>query len=105
MPVKIVRYGLEFPGGTSNLEVERIMCRKGGQWRGAKGQTIGNGMLYHFKEFQKLLYGKSKLWHRWNELQTELYLKHRTLGVIGGASSGKSNSTATDLLADWLLFP
>ena len=105
MPVKILRYGLEFPGGTTNLEVERIMCRKGGQWVGAKGQAIGNGMLFHFKEFQKLLYGKSKMWHKWNELQTELYIKHRTLGVIGGASSGKSNSTATDLLADWLLFP
>ena len=105
MPVKIVRYGLEFPGGTSNLDVERHMCRKGGQWTGAKGQTIGNGMFFHFVEFQKLLWGKAKLFHRWNLMQTEEYLKHRTIGILGPASSGKSNSAATDVLADYYLWP
>lgn len=88
----------------SNLEIEMHMCREGGYIE-SEGVKVGNGMLFHFIEFQKQLYGEAKQWHKWNLLQTELYLKHRTLGVIGGASTGKSNSTATDVLADWWLFP
>lgn len=99
----IKKYGLEWDNA-SEMEIERHMCREGGYIKRGHG-NVGNGMLYHFIEFQKHLYGKGKQWHKWNLLQTELYLKHRTLGVIGGASTGKSNSTATDILADWLLFP
>lgn len=104
MPVKIEKYGIQWPGLITNLEIERQMCRRGGRWQGKHG-VIGNGMKFHFMEFQKRLYGKEKLWHKWNILQTELYVEHRVVGVIGGASSGKSNSAATDLLADWLIFP
>lgn len=104
MPVKIEKYGLTFPGLTTLLEVERYMCRNGGRWQGKKGM-IGEGMLFHFIEFQKLLFGKAKLWHKWNLKQTELFLQTRTLGILGPASSGKTNGSATDLLADWWLFP
>lgn len=103
--MQIEKYGLAFPGGSSLLEIERMMCRKGGQWKGTRGQLIGNGMFFHFVEFQKLLYGKDKEWHKWNVLQTELFLKHRTMGILGPASSGKTCSSATDFLADWYLFP
>ena len=99
------KYGLDFDWGWSDLDIERFMCQKGGQWQSKAGNAIGLGMFHHFVEFQKQLYGEAKKWHRWNLLQTELYLKHRTMGVIGPASSGKSSSSATDALADWWLFP
>jgi hypothetical protein len=99
----IEKYGLEWDNA-SELEIERYMCREGGRLKRSRG-TVGNGMLYHFIEFQKHLYGESKKWHKWNLKQAELFLTHRTMGIMGPASSGKTNSEATDLLADWWLFP
>jgi hypothetical protein len=99
----IEKYGIEWDNG-SELEIERHMCREGGYMKRGWG-LAGKGMLFHFIEYQKHLYGESKKWHRWNTKQTELFLTHRTMGIIGPASSGKTCSSATDLLADWWLFP
>ena len=105
MAYPIVRYGLKFSAGTNELEVERHMLRSGGQWIGKSGRNVGNGMLFHMRKFEELLWPGEKLFHRWNLEQLELYLHNRSLGVMGPASSGKTNSAATDLLADWLVFP
>lgn len=101
----IARYGLNFAPGTSELEVEKYMIRQGGQWKGKQGQTIGQGMFYHFKRFEQLLWPTEKLFHRWNELQLREYLQNRSVGVLGPASSGKTNSAATDMLADYYVWP
>ena len=81
------------------------MIRHGGQWTGSRGQTLGNGMFFHYKQLETLLYGDAKKWHEWNELQLKTFLTHRTIGIIGPAASGKSNSCATDLLADYYCWP
>jgi hypothetical protein len=104
MADKII-YGLKWNGGMSAIKIEIEMIRKGGQWLGKSGKVIGNGMFFHYKRFQELLWGKEKIWHRWNELQLENYLSHRTICVIGPASSGKTNSAATDVLADYYVWP
>jgi hypothetical protein len=101
----IIRYDVKFSAGTSELEVEKYMILQGGQWVGKNNNTYGRGMFFHFKRFQELLWPEEKKWHKWNLQQLELYLENRSLGVIGPASSGKTNSAATDLLADWLCFP
>jgi hypothetical protein len=72
---------------------------------GKQGQAIGNGMLWHFRRLEELLWPTEKLWHKWNELQLEMYLTHRTIGVMGPASTGKTCSSATDVLADYYCFP
>jgi hypothetical protein len=100
-----VRYGLQFSAGTSDVEIEMQMIRRGGQWKGKHGDLIGNGMFFHFKQLETLLWGPSKVWHRWNELQLQEYLTHRTIGILGPSSSGKTNGAATDVLADWYCFP
>lgn len=87
------------------IEIQRQCIRHGGEWLDSKGRKCGLGLLHHFKEFETLLYGNEKTWHRWNELQLEEYLKNRTMAVIGPASSGKTNSAATDVLADYLAWP
>ena len=99
------KYGLLWEHGTAPLEIERIIIRHGGQWTGKRGQTIGNGMFFHFKEFEKLLWPKEKMWHKWNDLQLKTYLTHRTIGILGPSSSGKSNGAATDVLADYYVWP
>src|SRR4030095_3790513 len=43
--------------------------------------------------------------HKWNILQTQAYLDHRIIGVLGPASSGKSHCAGTDVLADYYCFP
>ena len=101
----IERYGLRFPQGTHLAEIERQMCRKGGQWTSTSGKVLGNGLAFHFRKFQEIIYGDQKMWHTWNILQMETYLKHRTIAVLGPSSSGKTNSAATDVLADYLIWP
>ena len=102
----IIRYGIKFPPGTRELAVEIHMIRKGGQWASASSKaTFGKGLFYHTKRFQELLWPTEKKWHKWNTQQLELFLENRSLGVLGPASSGKTNSAATDLLADWFVWP
>ncbi len=100
-------YNLKWPATTTPLAIEHHMVQKGGEWTikaGAKaGEKAGNGLLFHFKRFQELLW-PFKVWHKWNTLQTECFIKYRTIGVIGPASSGKTNSAATDVLADYYCF-
>ena len=100
-----IRYGLQFSQGASDVDVEIEMIKRGGQWTGKQGQAIGNGMFWHFKQLETLLYGEAKIWHEWNELQLKEYLTHRTIGILGPSSSGKTNGAATDVLADWYCFP
>lgn len=101
----IERYGLKWNGSFSSVRIEIEMIRHGGSWLSKSGKTIGNGMFYHFKQLETLLFGKEKLWHRWNELQLQEYLANRTIGVLGPASSGKTNGAATDVLTDYYCFP
>jgi hypothetical protein len=105
MAAPLIRYGLKWPTGTSELEIERQMIRRGGQWKNKEGKTFGDGMFEHYKRFESLLWPTMKMWHRWNEMQLQEYLTHRTIGVIGPASSGKTNGAATDGLADYYVWP
>ena len=103
MPVPILAYGGRWTCSWLDIHIQCI--RRGGEWLDSKGRKCGGGLVHHFKEFETLLYGNEKVWHRWNELQLEQYLKHRTMAVLGPSSSGKTNSAATDVLADYLVFP
>lgn len=101
----ITRYGIQFPTGYTDFDIEKHMIRKGGTWTGVQGQTLGNGMFWHFRRLEEILWPKEKLFHRWNELQLREYLQNRSVGVMGPASSGKTNGAATDMLADYYVWP
>lgn len=101
---RFIKYGLTWPKTVSALSIERDMVRLGGQKKLRDGSMAGEGLFFHFKRFEELLWPE-KTWHRWNTLQLECYLKYRTIVAIGPASSGKTHSAATDALADWLCFP
>lgn len=105
MAERIERYGCAWSYGTPDLKIEMDMIRKGGRWQKHNGKMAGEGLFFHMKRFQQLLWPREKVWHKWNDLQLELYLKYRTLVIIGPASSGKTNSAATDLVADWFNWP
>ena len=84
------RYGMGFRLGMSDVEIEIEMIRLGGQWLGKRGQPIGNGLLWHYRRLEELLWPTEKVWHRWNELQLEQWLEHRTVGIMGPSSTGKT---------------
>lgn len=108
---KKLLYGLGWHEHMEPLAIEMEMCRHNGQVKRKDGQVVGNGMVWHWKRAQSLIWPDHpdsparKKWHRWNELQAECYVKYRTIVVLGPASSGKTNSAATDALFDYYLYP
>src|SRR5688572_9412046 len=105
------RYGLLWAPHIDELELEFTMIRAGGSVKKKDGTLAGNGLAWHWKRAQSLMWpdhpdsSARKKWHRWNELQAECYVKYRTIVVIGPASSGKTNSAATDALCDYYIHP
>lgn len=102
-PLPATQYGLNWDPKLPRVAREMKMIRGGGRWK-AGGKTVGLGLFYHMKEFQSLLWPE-KVWHKWSALELKCYLKHRIIGVLGPASSGKTFDAATNVLADYYCFP
>ena len=97
-------YGVNWSATVDPLARELECIKRGGRWKTARGTMVGKGLFFHYKRAQELLWPE-KFWHRWNELELDCFLKYRTIGTIGPASSGKTNSAATNLLTDYYAFP
>ncbi len=83
------------------IAIEMAAIRYGGEWRiKSTGAQCGMGLPYHFRAFISMLW-PDHIWHRWNILQLESYLKYRIIGEMGPASSGKTHSAAIHALADY----
>jgi hypothetical protein len=100
---KMERYGCIWPATTTPIAIEMAMIRRGGRWKGKDGRLIGEGLFFHYKAFQSLLWPE-KIWHKWTELELECWLKYRIIGEVGPASSGKTFSGATNMLADYFVW-
>lgn len=98
------KYGVWWPEGTTPLEVEMQCVRQGGHWYGWQKKSCGLGLFEHFKRLKSLLW-PSIVWHKWNILELECFLKYRIIGEMGPASSGKSHSAATNFLAEYWCYP
>lgn len=101
----IEKYGLGWPTNILPIAIEMKMCREGGTVKTSKGEIVGNGLAFHFKEFQKYLWPEEKIWHKWNQMAMEARLKYTYIAELGCAAAGKSNSAASDFLADWYIWP
>lgn len=97
-------YNLWWEPTANPINREMQMVQEGGRWKKSNGQIAGEGLESHFIKLQKLLW-PWKVWHRWNTLETECYLNYRTIVEIGPASSGKTNSAASNVLTDYYCFP
>jgi hypothetical protein len=49
------KYGLTWPDDTDLLDIEFYCIRNGGKFQ-FKGKEVGEGLFYHYKESQKLLW-------------------------------------------------
>jgi hypothetical protein len=101
---KVTKYGLLWHPATDPLWIEMKMIQKGGQWKNSRGETVGNGTLYHFKAAIRLLWPEI-IHHRWTDMFIEQYLTKRTVVVIGPASSGKTFMAAFCALLDYYCYP
>jgi hypothetical protein len=97
---RFTKYGLSWPGRQNLLLLEMDMIQQGGQWQDKYGQTIGRGTYYHFREAAKRIWPHI-VWHRWLELAVQNYLAHRTIIMIGPASTGKTFAAALCVLLDY----
>lgn len=102
---KIEKYGLLWEPLRDPLDIEFYMIRKGGQWPGANGNTIGEGLFHHYKRAASLIWPHI-VWHKWNELILEKYVgNNRTIAILGPASTGKTFTAAMCVLLDYFIFP
>lgn len=101
----IPKYGLFWPINNHPASIEMDMIRKGGRFVTPRTKKlVGNGLVFHYRELIKTLW-PDILWHRWNQMIVDEYPDHRTICIIGPASSGKTNTAALLVLADYYCFP
>jgi hypothetical protein len=86
--------------------------RAGGRWMNkATGKMAGEGLFYHYKELQSLLWPDEE--HtRWTDLCLREILENGkkengkiVTGIIGPGSSWKTHTCAKYALTDYLCFP
>lgn len=97
-------YDLDWPELMHPLAIEMAMIKRGGSITRKDGKIAGNGLLWHWKRAQEILWPEKK-WHRWNELETKCYLEHTYIGEMGCAAAGKTETASTNILFDWYLMP
>lgn len=101
---QIERYGAKWPSGTSDLEIEFSCIRKGGKWTGKSGGECGNGLFFHYKHAQEILW-PAHYHHRWSDLILTEILNNTITCVTGPKDCGKSFCIARYALTDYFCFP
>lgn len=103
---KIEKYGITWTA-SSEIEIERQIIRHGGYmaYQGKKkdlvGTKIGNGLLYHFKEFQRLAWPEDDV-HRWSDLVLKNCIFSDVIGIMGPGDAGKTWPVAKFIVTDYL---
>lgn len=97
------KYGLKWKPGTTALEIEMFMIRKGGRFE-HKGNEVGEGLFQHYKALQTLLWPEEDH-HRWSDLQLQEYIANTITVCSGPRDSGKTRSAAKFVLSDYYVFP
>lgn len=88
------KYGYAWEEGTELLKIEFAMCL----------HKEGLDRFPHYKMAMQLLWPEDD-WHRWNELCLRKMLERRIVGIMGPASSGKTDIGAKFALLDYWLAP
>ena len=98
-----VKYGSLWPETYNDLQIEIAAIRRGGTWLDGK-RKCGNGLFFHYKAMQKLLWPKIDH-HRWAELVLKTIIESDVTVLMGPGDSSKTYSEAAYALTDWWCFP
>lgn len=100
-----VIYGLPWPEGVSQLDVEIRMIRAGGYLRDKQGHVYGEGLFYHYKVLQMILWPDDDH-HRWSDLMLKTILENRLTAMCGARDTGKTHvGLSRYALTDYYCFP
>ncbi len=98
------RYNLFWGGQKDEASLELDMIAHGGQWKKSDGELAGEGLAFHYRQFIKIVW-PWVVQHKWFNLILENYLTHRTVVLIGPASSSKTFTSALLVLVDYFAHP
>ena len=98
----MLRYGLDFPE-QHPLLIEKRLIRAGGTIQ-VVGQAFGNGLFFHYREMEKMLWPEDDL-HRWADLILKEYLDNRITVIMGSRDSSKTRTISKAALCDYYCFP
>lgn len=98
------RYNLHWQTTVQEASLELDMIREGGQWTKQDGQIAGEGLEFHYKQFVRIVW-PWVVHHKWFDLILKNYLTHRTIVLIGPASSSKTFTSALCVLVDYFAHP
>src|SRR5688572_26746498 len=98
------KYNLYWPTTVEAASMELDLIREGGQWKKQNGEIAGEGLEYHYKEFIRIVW-PWVVQHKWLNLILKHYLTHRTVVLIGPASSSKTFTSALLVLVDYFAHP
>lgn len=103
----MIQYGIEWPDGTEQIDVEMEMIRRGGyKIRLSDGVKCGEGLFHHYKALQQLLWGSAEEHHRWSDLCLQEILNNRITVVVGSRDTGKTHVCLSRFgLTDYFVFP
>ena len=102
-PSKFIKYGLRWDTTINPAWQEMNMVQFGGQWKDKYGQTVGEGLFFHFKRAAQLIWDHIA-WHRWLDLFVDQWLAYKYVGIMGPKSSGKTMGAALCHLLDYYCF-
>lgn len=93
----------------SDLGIEMRCIQKGGQWKGARGQTIGMGLPFHYERMRNILWPELDD-HRWHRLTRDIILRPKGEGskvtvLMGPKSTGKTHAPSWIFLCKYFCFP
>lgn len=101
---RIYKYGFYWAERfTDDLMIEFELCRRGGSFE-QENTTIGNGLFYHFREAQSLLWPEDDH-HRWSDLMLKTICEERITVVMGSRDTGKTHGISKWGLVDYWLYP
>jgi hypothetical protein len=97
------RYGLWWKDDQCPLRIEFYMIKQGGRFE-HNGRTVGNGLFFHYKEAEKLLW-PTEYTNRWTDLILNEILNNTITVITGPKDTGKTRSISKYALTDYWAFP
>jgi hypothetical protein len=100
----VSKYGLNFPEGTDDSQIEQSMIREGGQWKGPGGIVRGHGLFFHYKRMFRLFWPEDDD-HRWEDAELQAILDNQFTTLMGSSGSVKTTTAAKFILCFWSTWP
>jgi hypothetical protein len=104
MATTIRKYGVTWPAGTSDLDIEMSCIRKGGRWKNKAGVDSGAGLFEHYQKLQDLIWPHLDR-HRWADLCLKEQVQNKVTVLMGAASCGKTHEAAKFALSYYFVWP